>query len=161
MTGAIAAGCPFVIKVSITWKGYLAELLTIRLLSSPLSIPKLALSSSSHRSQHQEPGIVPGRDDQTNTFGLFLDSRIVELETQRSVSHARLVRPEETEFGEVSSTLPRIIINMPFTIFLARSGTRCARLNSGRLPKCCLESGSRAASGSASCTRRAGIVAQD
>jgi hypothetical protein len=46
---------------------------------------------ASHRTQNQEPRVVPGRDNQPNAFGLFLDPRVVHLETEGRVSDARLV----------------------------------------------------------------------
>lgn len=48
-------------------------------------------NSTRHRSQNQEPRIVPRRNNQSDTFGLFLDPRVVELETQGRISDARLV----------------------------------------------------------------------
>jgi hypothetical protein len=46
---------------------------------------------ASHWAQDQEPRVVPGRDDQSDTFGLFLDPWVVHLETERSVPDAGLV----------------------------------------------------------------------
>jgi hypothetical protein len=44
-----------------------------------------------HRTQNQEPRVVPGRDNQPDAFGLLFDPRIVHFETKRRVSNAGLV----------------------------------------------------------------------
>lgn len=46
---------------------------------------------SSHRSEHEEPGVIPGRDYESDALGLLLDPRIVHLEHQRGVPYSGLV----------------------------------------------------------------------
>lgn len=46
---------------------------------------------SRHGSKHEEPRVVPGRDDESDALGLLLDPRIVQLEHHRSVPHSGLV----------------------------------------------------------------------
>lgn len=44
-----------------------------------------------HGTQDQEPWVVPGGDDQSDAFGLFLDPWVVHFETERRVSNAGFV----------------------------------------------------------------------
>jgi hypothetical protein len=48
-------------------------------------------NGSRHRSQDEEPGVVPGRDNEPDTLGLLLDPRIVQLEHEGSVPYSGLV----------------------------------------------------------------------